>query len=105
MGIIKSVKKADLTRCRDAVTKSAVSAVVSGSRFAEYRKIDIHSAIDADVPAVKTGKTTCLPGRYRHVAAQDAVIDYIHTDVSGYKKADNNLTIEELFRDTRRDFR
>ena len=40
---IKGVKRASVLRCKDAITKEAVDAVLSGSSDASYRQINIHS--------------------------------------------------------------
>lgn len=92
MANIKSVKKAHTVQCKDAVTKEAVQAVLSKSYDAVYKNIDIHKVKPAYVSKI-SGVNICA-----YVPAKKAAIDCIHADVSGCKKVNKNLTIEELFR-------
>lgn len=96
--MIKSVKKAHIMQCRDAVTKDAVQAVLSGSHDAVYKSIDIHKVKSADVTETSGEDVCCIYGCPDDILTKKAVIDCIHTDVSGCKKVNKNLTLEELFR-------
>lgn len=98
MARIKSVKKAHTVQCKDAVTKEAVKAVLSGSRDAVYKHIDIHGVRLADVSEESGVEVCCIYDGFNTVSAKKATVDYINTDVSGCKKADSNLTIDDLFR-------
>lgn len=104
MDRIKSVKKAETIQCRDAVTKKALKTVLSRSRNASYRKIDVRGVRDAGVSEVSPDSTVYTGMDYNNISARKAVVNDIHTDVPGYKNVDYNLTIEELFSGTRRNF-
>lgn len=99
LGKIKGVKKACTVQCRDAVTKKAVDAVLSGSCDASYRQIDIHGVKTAGI----------LKGRAdmecNVILTHKASVDYVNADMPGYRNANDNLTIEELFSGTGRNFR
>lgn len=105
MGRIKSVKKAETVQCKDAVTKEALKAVLSKSHDASYKRINIHNVKDASVFKAYADSTMCTVKNCNSISARKAAIGYIHADVPGYKKADYNLTIEELFSGTGRNFR
>lgn len=99
---IKGVKKASVLRCKDAVTKEAVDAVLSVSTDASYRHINIHSVKKAGIlkqPA-KNAVTAC-----NTMFAHKAPVCCVHADKPGYRNVNNNLTIEELFSGTGRNFR
>jgi len=104
VGRIKSVRKAETIQCRDAVTKKALKAVLSRSHNAFYRKIDVHDVKDASVSEVSPDSTVYTGRAYNNISAREAVVNDIHTDMPGYKNVDYNLTIEELFSGTRRNF-
>ncbi len=99
---IKGVKKASALKCKDAITKEAVDAVLSGSSDASYRQINIHSVKAAGIlkQPVKNGGTT-----YNTMLAHKAPVYCVHADMPGYRNVNNNLTIEELFSGTGRNFR
>ena len=99
---IKGVKKAYTVRCRDAVTKEAVDAVLSGSSDASYRQINIHSVKTAGVLKEHAGNAGMGCSA---VLAHKAPVNCVHADMPGYRNVDNNLTIEELFSGTGRNFR
>ena len=105
MDRIKSVKKAETIQCRDAVTKEVLNAVLTKSHNVSYRKIDVHNVKMAGVLEVQADNTRYTGRTYNNISAREAVVNHIHTDVPGYKNADYNLTIEELFDGTRRNFR
>lgn len=99
---IKGVKKASVLQCRDAVTKEAVDAVLSGSSDASYRKINIHSVKTAGVlkEPVRNAGTGC-----NTIPTGKAPVYCLNADMPEYRKVNNNLTIEELFSGTGRNFR
>ncbi|HBA96730.1 MAG TPA: hypothetical protein DCZ23_01345 [Lachnospiraceae bacterium] len=99
MAKIKSVKKAHTVPCRDAVTKEAVHAVFSESHSAVYKDIDIHKVKSANVLQNSGESAYCIYSSFSAAPVRRAAIDCIHTDTSGYKKVNQNLTIEELFKD------
>lgn len=99
---IKGVKRAYTVQCRDAITKEAVDAVLSGSRDASYRHINIHSVKTAGVlkeHAVDAGMDCNV------ILTHKAAVDCVYADMTGYRNVNNNLTIEELFSGTGRSFR
>lgn len=98
MARIKSVQKAHTVLCRDAVTKEAVQAVLSESHNAVYKSIDIHKVKNAYVAETSEENVCCVYNSPNDILAKKAIIDYVHTDVSGCKKVNKNLTLEELFR-------
>ncbi|MCI9080160.1 MAG: hypothetical protein HFH68_14840 [Lachnospiraceae bacterium] len=103
MDRIKGVKEAFTLQCRGAVTKEAVDAVLSGSSDASYRQINIHSVKTAGTlkEPVKTAGMACNAIFTTHKAP----VYCVHADMPGYRNVDNNLTIEELFSGTGRNFR
>ena len=98
---IKGVKKAYTVRCRDAITKEAVDAVLSGSFDASYRQINIHSVKAAGVLKENTIKA----GMDCNVILTHKTADCVYADMPGYRSVNDNLTIEELFSGTGRNFR
>lgn len=106
---IKKVKKAHTSKAKDAVTKGVSQAVLHGSHNASYKEIDIHKVKTADVLCARPGTTGSINASYSTVqdstiTVHSADIGFVHTDKTGYKNADDNLTIEELFRNAGRNF-
>lgn len=106
---IKRVKKAHTSKAKDAVTKGVSKAVLKGSHNALYKEIDIHKVKTADVLCIHPGTTHSKSALYSKVqestiTVNNADIGCVHTDKPGYKNADSNLTIEELFRSAGRNF-
>ena len=99
---IKGVKKAYTVQCRDAITKEAVEAVLYGSSDASYRQINIHSVKTAGILKEPVGNAGAA---CNVVFTHKASVDCVHADTPGYKDVNNNLTIEELFSGTGRNFR
>lgn len=107
---IKKVKNAHTSKAKDAVTKEVLQAVMQESHNALYKEIDIHKVKTADVLCARPGITNsinvlCNKVQDSTITVHSADIGCVHTDRPGYKNADNNLTIEELFRSAGRNFR
>ncbi len=102
MDRIKGVKKAFTLRCRDAVTKEAADAVLSGSTSASYKQINIHSVKEAGIlkETVSNAGTA-----YNTILTHKAPVYCVHAVMPRYRNVNNNLTIEELFSGTGRNFR
>ena len=96
---IKRVKKAHTSKAKDAVTKGVSQAVMCGSRNASYKEIDIHKVKTADVLYACPGTTDSTKVSYNTIP--DNTITVHSADI---ECADDNLTIEELFRSARRNF-
>ena len=103
--MIKSVQKADTIQCKDAVTKEALKAVLSVSHDASYGNIDIHNVKSANVLKAHTSGTVCAGRKCSNISARKAAANRVHTDMPGYKDVNYNLTIDELFSGTGRNFR
>ncbi len=107
---INKVKKAHTSKVKDAVTKGVLQAVMQGSHNASYREIDIHKVKTADALYARPGTASsinalCSKVQDSTITVHSVDIGCVHTDRPGYKNADNNLTIEELFRNAGRNFR
>lgn len=98
MAGIKSVKKAHTVQCKDAVTKKAIKAVFSTSHDAVYEDISIHKVKLADTLKSSVKDVDCVYSNFNIIPTKKATIDYIYTDIFSCKKADKDLTIEELFK-------
>lgn len=102
--MVKKVKKAYTIQCKDAVTKEALEAVLSVSHNASYKNISIHNVKSAGVLKAHTGSIVYTGKGCSSVSCQEAVTGHVHMDMPVYKSASYNLTIDELFGSTRRNF-
>lgn len=102
--MVKKVKKAYTIQCKDAITKEALEAVLSVSRNASYKNISIHNVKGAGVLKAHTDRIMCTRKSCSNVSAREAVTGRVHINMPQYKSAGYNLTIDELFSGTGRNF-